>query len=425
MKKLLIWIIILFGPITVWSFPVYDNFFTSDVLRFDYLLSGNHSSVSVFAGQMKKENKWSGSHSNLIEKRNLGTFRFQVYEGSTGELIFSKGFSTLFQEWQSTAEAKLISKAYYQVLRFPFPKKSVRLKVEKRDYNGQFSEIYSINIDPNDYFIINENSINIPVEKIRYSGEYTHKVDIAILAEGYTADEMEKFVKDAGRLTESLFAVAPFSQMKEYFNIYALKTPSLESGTDIPGEHIFRNTLYNSTFYTLNISRYLTTSDMKTIHDLASVVPYDQLYVLVNSSRYGGGGFYNSVNVCTSDHLLSPKIFVHEFGHGIGGLADEYYTSEVAYENYYNLNVEPWEPNLTTLVDFSSKWKKMIDVNTPVPTPRSGKYASKVGVFEGGGYIPKRIYSPMENCLMKSNESDGFCPVCQKAIKEMIVENTK
>jgi hypothetical protein len=318
-----------------------------------------------------------------------------------------------------------MDKAFYQVIRFPFPKKSVRLKIEKRNYNGKFSEIYSTTIDPDNYFIINENPPNIPIEKIYYSGDPSHKIDIAILAEGYTVVEMDKFVKDAKRLIDSLFAVSPFSEMKESFNVYALKTPSFESGTDIPGEHIYCNTLYNTTFYTFDISRYLTTSDMKTIHDMAAVVPYDYLIVLVNSSRYGGGGFYNFVNVCTADHNLSPKVFVHEFGHGFAGLGDEYYNSEVAYQDYYNLKVEPWEPNLTTMVDFASKWKGMVDVATPVPTPRNGKYASKVGVFEGGGYITKGIYSPAEDCLMKSNETSAFCPVCQKAIKTIIVENTK
>lgn len=425
MKKLLLRIIILLGPMSVWGTPVFDNFFTGDVLRFDYLLSGNQSSATVLQCEIKKEKIWSGSHNTLIDNLKYGTYRFQVYDDKSGELIFSKGFSPVFQEWQSTDEAKLINKAFYQVIRFPFPKKNVRLKIDKRNYNGQFSEIYSTTIDPDNYFIINENPKNIPVENIQYSGEPTNKIDIAILAEGYTEEEMGKFLEDARRLTDSLFAVAPFSKMKDYFNVYALKTPSVESGTDIPGEHIYKNTLYNSTFYTFDISRYLTTSDMKTIHDMAAVVPYDDLIILVNSTRYGGGGFYNFVNVCTSDHNHSPKVFVHEFGHGFAGLGDEYYTSEVAYNDYYNLKVEPWEPNLTTMVNFASKWKELVDVKTPVPTPRDGKYASKVGAFEGGGYLTKGIYSPMENCRMKSNEAPDFCPVCQKAIREVILENTK
>lgn len=425
MKTLLLRIIILLSPISVLGTPAFDTFFTDDVLRFDYLLSGNHRSEKVVQCEIKKEKMWSGSHNALIDKLDYGTYRFQVYDDKSGELIFSKGFSPIFQEWQSTDEAKVIEKAFYQVIRFPFPKMSVRLKIEKRDYNGQFSNIYSTTIKPDNYFIIDENPKNISVEKIRYSGEPTHKIDIAILAEGYTQDEMGKFVEDAHRLTDSLFAVVPFSQMKEYFNVYALKTPSTESGTDIPGEHIYKNTLFNSTFYTFDISRYLTTTDMKTIHDMAAIVPYDHLIILVNSTRYGGGGFYNFINVCTADHKLSPKVFVHEFGHGFGGLGDEYYTSEVAYNDYYNLKVEPWEPNLTTMVNFDSKWKSMIDRSTPVPTPRNGKYASKVGAFEGGGYIAKGIYSPMENCRMKSNETPDFCPVCQKAIREVIIENTK
>jgi hypothetical protein len=424
-KKLLIRIIILFVPMSGWGAPAFNDFFTNEVLRYDYLLSGNHTSARVVPCEIKKEKMWGGSHNHLVDSLNYGNYRFQVYDNKSGELIFSKGFSPIFQEWQSTAEAKVMAKAFYQVIRFPFPKNIVRLKIEKRNYNGQFSEIYSTKIDPDNYFIINENSPAVPVEKILYSGEPSHKIDIAILAEGYTENEMDKFLKDVRRLTDSLFVVAPFSQMKEYFNVYALKTPSVESGTDIPGEHIYRNTLYNSTFYTFDISRYLTTSDMKTIHNMAAVVPYDQIIVLVNSPRYGGGGFYNYVTVCSADHKLSPNVFVHEFGHGFGGLADEYYTSEVAYEDYYNLKVEPWEPNLTTMVDFSSKWKYMIDASTPVPTPRNGKYASTVGVFEGGGYISKGIYSPMEDCRMKSNETSAFCPVCQRAIKEAIIENTK
>jgi hypothetical protein len=423
MMRLFIRIILLFGPVSVWGAPLYDNFFTDDVLRFDYLLSGNHSTAKVIPGQIKKEKIWSGSRNNLIEKGDLGTFRFRVYDEKSGELLFAKGFSPLFQEWQSTTEADVTDKAFYQVIRFPFPQKSVLLKIEKRKYDGQFSEIYSGSINPESYFIIDENTEEIPFEKIFYSGDPVHKIDIAILAEGYTADEMDKFVKDAKRLTDSLFAVSPFSGMKEYFNIYAIKTPSIESGTDIPGEHIYRNTLFNSTFFTFDISRYLTTSDLKTIHDKAAGVPYDHLYVLVNSPRYGGGGFYNFVNVCTAGHNLSPKVFVHEFGHGFGGLADEYYTSEVAYKDYYNLKVEPWEPNLTTLNDFSSKWKDMIDADTPVPTPRNKQYSSKVGAFEGGGYISKGIYSPMEDCRMKSNLTSDFCPVCKKAIKEKILES--
>ena len=425
MKGFLLRIILLLAPLSIWGSPIYDSYFTNEVLRFDYLLSGNHATVTVLPGEIKREKVWGGSHNNLIGNLNLGTYRFQVYDQQSGVLIFSKDFSPLFQEWQSTPEAKETNKAFYQVIRFPFPQKSVRLVIEKRDRNGHFMDIYSRNIDPESYFILSENAPKVSVEKIFDQGEPSHKIDIAILAEGYTAGEMDKFVSDAKRLVDSLFVVPPFSELKNFFNVYLLKTPSAESGTDIPGEHIYRNTLFNSTFYTFDISRYLTTSDMKSVHDMAADFPYDQIILLVNSSRYGGGGFYNSINVCTTDHKLSPNVFVHEFGHGFAGLADEYYTSEVAFDEYYNLKAEPWEPNITTMVNFDSKWKNMVMSSTLVPTPREEKYETLIGAFEGGGYVPKGIFSPMQDCRMKSNKTTNFCPVCQRAIRAVIMEETK
>ncbi len=425
MKKFLIQIILLFGPLALWAAPNYDKYFTNEVLRVDYLLTGNATSTSIMPNALIKEYAWGGSHKSLFNQFNLGTYQFEVFDSESGKLIFSKGFSPLFQEWQATPEAKSTNKAFYQVLRFPFPKKNIKLSIQKRDRSGLFVEIYTQVINPENYFIIRENPRNIPVEKILYSGEPEHKIDIAILAEGYTADEMDKFIGDAKRLTDSLFVANPFSQLKDKFNIYAIKTPSVESGTDIPGEHIYRNTLFNTTFFTFDISRYLTTSDLKAVSDMASVVPYDQIMILVNSSRYGGGGFYNFINVCTSDHLLSPNVFVHEFGHGFVGLADEYYTSEVAFQDYYNLKVEPWEPNLTTLVNFKSKWDDLVNKSTAIPTPREKDQENVVGAFEGGGYSAKGIYSPMQDCRMKSNKTLLFCPVCTRAIQEVISSQTK
>jgi hypothetical protein len=164
---------------------------------------------------------------------------------------------------------------------------------------------------------------------------------------------------------------------------------------------------------------------MKSVYDAASVVAYDQIYVLVNTERYGGGGFYNFVSVCTSNNELTKEVFIHEFGHGFAGLGDEYYNSTVAYEDFYNLDIEPWEPNLTTMVEFEKKWKNMVDKSTPIPTPRKDKYLKKVGVYEGGGYMSKGIYSPHIDCRMKSNTAKGFCPVCSASIKKVIRSYTE
>lgn len=413
------------SPFILTAQQKFNDFFTDGVMRFDYLLTGTNNSVRVIEVQQKMEPVWGGKTYIQNTEQSLGNYRLRIKDQASDAIIYHHGFSPLFQEWQTTAEAKKMLKSFYQVLRFPFPKNKVKLEIACRNRKGHFEIIYRKIIDPADYFISKEIPVKIDFEVLRKSGDPSKNVDIAILAEGYKADEMGKFVKDASRLTDSLFGSEPFASNRDKFNIYALKTASLESGTDIPGNNIYVNTLYNSTFYTFDIARYLTTTDLKSVYDQAASVPYDYLIVLVNSTEYGGGGFFNYLSVCTSDHELAPQVFIHEFGHEFAGLGDEYYSSQVAYEDYYNLKVEPWEPNLTTLVDFKSKWGYLLDQTTPVPTPRTAEYAGKVGVFEGGGYVAKGIYSPMDDCRMKSNKPNSFCPVCQKAILKAILKCTE
>jgi hypothetical protein len=401
------------------------RYFHQHTFRFDFLLGGKADEVFVFPQQMKKEPLWAGSFVNLIDTFNFGTYRFRVLDAETNKLLFSRGFNTLFQEWQTTPEAKITEKAFYQAVFFPYPKQEVILEIDARQWEGHFKTLFTININPDDYFILKENPFPYEYIIIQEYGKPEEKIDIVILGDGYTKDEMGKFRDDAFRFAGYLFEAEPFKTEKERFNIRAVLTPSIDSGTDIPGKGIYNNTNFNATFYTFDVPRYLTTSDMKSVYDAAAVVPYDQLYLLVNTELYGGGGFYNLLNICSADHHLSDKVFVHEFGHGFAGLGDEYYDSAVAYENYYNLEVEPWEPNLTTLIDFDRKWKSMMDCSIPVPTPRTPKYKGKTGVFEGGGYMSKGIYSPHIDCRMKSNEAQEFCPVCTDAILRMIHFYTK
>lgn len=409
-------LLIMLMPLVVVAQEDFDKYFTDGVFRFDYLLSGTSNSTKVIEVQQKKEPKWGGIHQLQSGEATLGNFRFSIKDKMSGKLLYQKGFSPLFQEWQTTAEAKQMERAFYQVLRFPFPKNKVVIEIENRNRDGRFQLLYSTVADPSNYFVEREMPAKNDIVLLNDAGDPAKNVDLAILAEGYTQAEMGKFIKDASRLLDSLFKVEPFASKKSKFNIYAIKSPSAESGTDIPGKNIYVNTLYNSHFYTFDVSRYLTTTDMKSVSDQAAAVPYDYLIVLVNSKEYGGGGFCNYLSVCTSDHQLAANVFIHEFGHEFAGLGDEYYNSEVAYEEYYNLKIEPWEPNLTTLVNFASKWQNSIAPNIPVPTPRTEQYNDKTGVFEGGGYVAKGVYSPMQDCRMKSNKPNYFCPVCQQAI---------
>lgn len=418
--KRMIFIILIVIPTLLMGQPQFNDYFTGKSLRFDFLLGGNHETIQVYPEQIKQESHWAGPRVNLTDPFDYGSYRFQVFDEASGTLIFSKGFSTLFQEWQTTGEAKVSERTFYQSAIFPYPKRKVRLEIHARQWEGHFESIYQTRIDPGNYFILSENSYSFDTHKILDNGKPENKVDLLILAEGYTENEGKKFLMDAERVTKMLFSEEPFKTEKHHFNVTAIHPASLESGTDIPGEHIYKNTYFNSTFFTFDLDRYLTTSDMKKIYDVAGTVPYDHIYILVNSEKYGGGGIYNFLSICTSDNALTPQVFIHEFGHGMAGLGDEYYSSSVAYEDFYNLETEPWEPNLTTLVNFEQKWKDMISEETPVPTPRSAKYNETVGVYEGGGYLSTGIYSPYIDCRMKSNTASGFCPVCQEAIRRVI-----
>jgi hypothetical protein len=398
----------------------FDKYFNDKVLRFDFMLAGNSSKTSVFPVGMKEEPFWAGSKTNLINPFNTGNFKYELFEISGNTLIYSRSFSTLFQEWQTTNEAKTVDRSYYEVATMPYPKDKVRFLLSMRDRNGQFSKLYETIIDPSSYFIRKDNPVNVVVSKIYGGGDPHTSVDLAFIAEGYKANEMGKFREDVKKMADILFAEPPFSDYKDRFNIWAIEAISQDSGTDIPGEKIYANTALNSSFYTFDIDRYLTTQDIKAVNDFAAPVPHDNIIVLINSERYGGGGVYNYYSGTTTGHQLSPKVFIHEFGHGFAGLADEYYSSAVAYDEFYPLTVEPWEPNITTRVNFDSKWKNLISKDTPVPTPAEEKYVNTTGLFEGGGYSAKGIFRPEMDCRMKSNGPKGYCSACRNAIKEMI-----
>lgn len=398
----------------------FDKYFTDKVLRFDFMLAGNRKTTSVYPVGMKEEPFWAGSNTSLVNPFNLGNFKYELFDVKGNTLIYSRSFSTLFQEWQTTEEAKSVDRSFYEVATMPYPKDSVRFILSERERNGLFSKLYETIIDPASYFIRRENPVKVGTTKIYSGGDPHTSVDLAFIAEGYKADEMGKFREDVKKMADILFDEAPFSDYKNKFNIWAVEAISQDSGTDIPGENIYANTALNSSFYTFNIDRYLTTQDIKSVNDFAAVVPHDNIIVLINSTKYGGGGVYNYYSGTTTGNQLSPKVFIHEFGHGFAGLGDEYYSSAVAYDEFYPLNVEPWEPNLTTMVNFESKWKKMIGKDTPLPTPSEEKYNNVTGLFEGGGYSAKGVFRPEMDCRMKSNGSKGYCSVCRNAIKEMI-----
>lgn len=415
----IIFIIILLNS-SIFSQVKFDEFFFEKTLRLDYFHTGNNKEDTYSFDELIEEPFWGGSKKNLIDIFNYGKYKFEVYDEMNGKLIYSRTYATLFNEWQTTKEAEQTTKSFSETVVFPYPKKPVRVEFYSRNKENELIKKFEYKIDPENYFIKTERSGKYNLFEVVNSGESSVKVDIVIIPDGYTVDEMDKFKDDCNRFTGYLFGSSPFKENKDKFNIWGIKAPSEDSGPDIPAEDVWNKTVVSSKFYTFDLERYLMTRANKELRTLASYAPYDQIYILVNSQKYGGGSIYNHYSVCVSDNTNSEFVFVHEFGHGFVSLGDEYYTSDVAYKDFYPTEVEPLDPNLTTLVDFDSKWKDMVEDGTPIPTPDTEEYDDKVGAFEGGGYVTEGVYRPFTDCTMKSITINNFCPVCKRAIQQMI-----
>lgn len=446
----------------------FDSYFTNQTMRLDFYRTGAHDEEIFSTDEIVVEPVWAGSKTNLIDTLNLGYHLFKVCDAATGKLLYSQGFSSIFQEWQSTDEAIAGNRrSFHESVRFPNPRQPVELCFFDRDSVNRFTKVWSLKIDPK-FANIRRNRFNADAKIIDLmnNGPVNEKVDLLILGDGYTKKEMKKFRKDAERLTDVLFSISPFKERKADFNVRIIAMPSNDSGIDDPRKGIYKDNALSSSFNSFTSDRYVLTFDNKTVRKIASAAPYDHLYILLNSAKYGGGGIYNLYSTCVSDNVWSAYIFCHEFGHSFGGLGDEYYTSNTAYTDFFKPGVEPWEPNVTAMLDSGHvKWQDQIEPGTPIPTPwgkaemdsettvytkyrvewinagmpnekldslsvaheewvvpylKKQTYANKVGVFEGSGYMSEGLYRPAVNCIMFSRTMAGYCPVCRRAIERVI-----
>lgn len=402
----------------------FDQWFEEGAMRLDLVFTGTASESAYAFESLRKEPFYSGSKNEAVDPFDYGDHKFEVSDAATGALIFSHTYCTLYREWQTTDEAKQMSRAFSHVVRFPWPRATVVVELYDRDKKGVFQPAWSGEFDPESIFADPTLAQVFETAELEIHGAPEEKVDILFLAEGYTGAEMEKFMADARRSMEYIFSEEPFKSRREDFNVRVVKSAGPDSGNDIPGDGIWKNTVMNSSFYTFGIERYMTTLDFHSVCDVAANAHYDQVYILVNTDKYGGGGIYNFYSISAADNQASRAVVIHEFGHAFAGLGDEYFNSSVAYNDYFPLDVEPWNPNLTTLVDFESKWKGKMEKGVPVPTPPEEKYKGTIGVYEGGGYVAKGVFRPMIDCRMHTNDA-AFCPVCSMAIEQMIQRYTK
>ena len=403
----------------------FEDFFEDKTLRIDYNFAGNAHQQEIAVDQLNISPHWYGKRQRLAELPLEGNGQITVRSHKTGQVIYRHSFSTLFQEWLSYPEAQNVRKSFENVFLVPMPKDTIDVTLDLRNNRREVMASLTHQVVPTDILIrrIGEKDVT-PYETIQEAKDSQHCIHIAYLAEGYQKDEMSTFIDDVHVAMEALFEHEPFKSLRDRFHIVAVKAPSQESGTSEPGRGIWKNTALHSHFDTFYSDRYLTTLHLKDMHDWLAGIPYEHIIVLVNSGRYGGGGIFNSYNLTTTHHAKYRPVVVHEFGHSFCGLGDEY-AYDIEEVPMYPKDIEPWEPNLTTLVDFPSKWQDLVDKKTPVPTPLTMQYKDKVGVYQGAGYNVKDVYRPCQDCRMRTNEHPVFCPVCQRALTRLIDFYTK
>ncbi len=434
-------------------------------MRLDYFHTGNATQELFSVDRIVIEPlPWPGNPNKPIDATNRGTYFFEVRDLRSKRVLYSRGFSSIYGEWVTTDEAKTATRTFHESLRFPAPEAPVQIVVKKRDPRNNFRKIWSTNIDPKDKNIdTSKPPFSGRVLGIEKNGDSALKVDLLFLGEGYTAAERDKCEKDIRRLTEGVFTFSPFKERRKDFNVWAICSPSPDSGVSHPSRRIHRNTLFGSQFDVFGEDRYALSFDNRAIRNLASFAPYDVMGIVMNEKEYGNGGIFGLYASVSIDYPGAVRVFVHEFGHHFADLGDEYYfNANVAYSPA-NIRVEPWEPNITALLDAHDlKWKALVAPGTPIPTPwpkedyenssrdaqkqiermraegrpaaeidearrkaheaqdrylSEGQYASKVGAFAGAMY-ENGYYRPQQRCVMISGPE--FCAVCQHAIEEII-----
>ncbi|HIZ02380.1 MAG TPA: IgA Peptidase M64 [Candidatus Bacteroides merdipullorum] len=399
----------------------FEQYFTDRTLRVDYLFTGNAEGQAICVDELSALPRWAGRRHHLSELPLAGNGQITMKDAADGTVIYRTSFSALFQEWLETDEARTTTKGFENTFLLPFPRRTAEVEVTLFDSHRQIRARLQHRVDPNDILIRRKGEAHVcPHRYLLKNGPTDRCIDVAIVAEGYTEGEMDVFYRDAQTACESLFDHEPFRSMKKRFNIVAVASPSADSGVSIPRLGEWRSTAFGSHFSTFYSDRYLTTSHLKTLHDALAGIDYEHIIVLANTDEYGGGGIYNSYTLTTAHHKDFRPVVVHEFGHSFGGLADEYFYDEDVMNDTYPTDVEPWEQNVTTHVDFASKWQDLIPEGTPLPTPADNFNMHEVGLYEGAAYSARGLYRASYNCRMRTNEYPAFCPVCQRALRRLI-----
>jgi hypothetical protein len=435
-------------------------------MRFDYFHTGNARQEMFSLDRVVIEPlEWPGNSAKAIDRTNLGKYFFEIQDRGSGRVLYSRGFASVYGEWETTDEAQKVNRTFHESLRFPEPAGPVRIVIRKRDARNQFQDAWTADVDPKDMFVDPSTpSSPGPLITIERNGDPADKVDFLLIGDGYTAAERGKFERDARRMMDILFATSPFKERRRDFNVWGLVPASADTGISRPSNNVHRTSPIGTTYDAFGSERYILTFNNRAFRDIAAFAPYEFVEILTNTRTYGGGGIFGQYGTVAVDSAQAPYVFVHEFAHHFAALADEYYTSPVAYAPATS-RVEPWEPNVTALSDPKTlKWRDLVQPDTPLPTPwlkdefetasrayqerrakiraanrpesemealfaevrafevklfAGEKYAGKVGAFEGANYEATGYYRPEVDCIMFTR-SPAFCAVCKRAIETII-----
>lgn len=371
-------------------------------MRVDYLHSGGANREVLEIDAVRPEGAWPGSHTQLVDATDLGKYLFEVIDRSSNRVLYSRGFASIYGEWETTPEFRTRDRTFHESLRFPWPNIPVRVAVKKRDRQNAFQPLWEVDVDSRPAAAPRALP-DLRLSAVVESGPSSHKVDVLLISDGYSARQAAKFRADAARLLKALFAREPFKSRRADFNVRALHVP----GSPVAVE-----------FNIFGLERYALTYNNRALRHIAAAAPYDVVEILVNSAKYGGGGIFNQQSTVAAANESAEYVFIHELAHNLAGLGDEY-VGTVTYETGAPIKVEPWEPNITALHDPSAlKWRDLVEAGTPLPTPMT--YAGRVGAFEGAGYESRGLYRPEAVCIMGSRKVVDFCRVCQRAINRII-----
>lgn len=397
----------------------FDKYFINKTLRIDYLHVGNFDSDQMEFKAYHAGGVWSGTRTFLIDPNRYGDILFEVFDSTSNQIIYSRSYSSLFNEYRTTARGRQEVGRFEESITMPFPKNTVRFIFTAYDRKNVGTVIgtgfYNPEKTPTSDFVKEYKSVDLHI-----GGKPENCIDIVLIPEGYSKDDEKLMMKDLKRFASYITSCHPYKDRLKDVNIRGLKCFSEESGITDPNSYKYVKTLLNCSYNVLDIDRYLMCLNVWKMNAVADDVPYDVMIIVANSKKYGGGGIYNFYATVNNGSNVSDYVIVHEMGHLIGGLGDEYYTSETSVQDYYPEGVEPVEPNLTTLVNFDAKWKNMLEAGTPIPTPATKANIDKLGVYEGGGYVAEGVYRPWMNCTMKEIMYDHFCPVCTKVLDEVL-----